>query len=111
MGEAARKALLRRTTGGQRIDMCIRMSDEYLCHYLEKVPIPQDASPGERARIQFQAIRKLKNRRCKRTDGKSRSASKKKGSHSWSSGRSHRQTSPKSDACISLHDLVSLNDV
>lgn len=61
MGKAARDALYRRTTPGERLDMCVRISDDYIRSYLERVPVPQDATREERAQIQFWALRKLRS--------------------------------------------------
>ena len=58
MGEAARRAYFRRTTPSERLDDGLRMSDEYLSAFLATVKIPPGATPEERAKIQFRAIRK-----------------------------------------------------
>lgn len=57
MGEAARKALLRTTTASQRFDRGLELSSAMIEAIFQKIEAPEDATPEERARLRYQALR------------------------------------------------------
>lgn len=62
MGEAGRRAFWRSGTKKSRIDNGIRFHLESLQRYIEKIPVPADATDEEKALIRFKALRKASQR-------------------------------------------------
>jgi hypothetical protein len=58
MGEAGRRAMMRNTTPEERFDLGLELSETMMAAVLAHVSVPRDATPEERARIQFRALRR-----------------------------------------------------
>lgn len=59
MGEAARSAMLARTTPGERFDMGLELADEALRVVIAQADVPDDLQGEERVRWLFNHLRRL----------------------------------------------------
>lgn len=60
VGEAARRAFWRNHSESERFDIGLRYQSDVIESFLAQVPVPEHASPEERARIHFKALRRAK---------------------------------------------------